>query len=74
MRTTTLSLARTSLYRSRVGGNRRVPHVRLSVRGLKMVGAARRSLSLYRLADLVLTQTLKPWPFWQWSGRTKVVP
>jgi hypothetical protein len=33
-----------------VGGNGRVPHVRQSVRGPKMVGEARRTLSLYRLA------------------------
>jgi hypothetical protein len=29
-----------------IGGNRRVPHVRPSVRGTKMMGAAQRSLSL----------------------------
>jgi hypothetical protein len=36
---------------SRVGGNRRVPHVRPSVRGTKKMGAAQRSLSPHRPAD-----------------------
>src|ERR1700733_71891 len=36
---------------SNVGGNRRVPHVRLSVSGPKMMGAALRSLSPHRLTD-----------------------
>jgi hypothetical protein len=35
-----------SLCHGSVGGNRRVPHVRLSVRGPKTMGAAQRSLSL----------------------------
>ncbi len=40
-----------SLSYSRVGGNRRVPHVRLSVRGPKKMGGAQRSLSLRSYAN-----------------------
>src|ERR1700733_5648488 len=41
-----------SLRHSCVEGNRRVPHVRTSVRGPKMIGEAHRSLSLIKRTDL----------------------
>ena len=46
-----------SLFHNIATGNRRVPHVRPSVRGPKMMGAAQRSLSLHRSPGWTVQQS-----------------